>query len=60
MQAAALPLVPPLVIVILLSLPPEGPGEAAAERPSSPARAARLSLGGASMLTPDRAGGGIE
>ena len=38
--AAALPLVLPLVIVILLSLPPEDPGEAAAERPSSPARAA--------------------
>jgi hypothetical protein len=36
--AAALPLVLPLVIVILLALPPEGPGEAAAERPSSPAR----------------------
>ena len=58
--AAALPLVLPLVIVILLALPAEGPGEAAAERPSSPARAARLSLGGAGMLTPDRAGGGIE
>jgi len=56
--AAALPLVLPLVIVILLALPPTGPGEAAAERPASPARAARLSLGGASMLTPDRAGGG--
>ncbi len=39
--AAALPLVLPLVIVILLALPPEGPGKAAAERPSSPARAAR-------------------
>ena len=38
--AAALPLVLPLVIAILLSLPPEDPGEAAAERPSSPARAA--------------------
>jgi hypothetical protein len=38
--AAALPLVLPLVIVILLALPPEGPGEeAAAERPPSPARA---------------------
>jgi hypothetical protein len=39
--AAALPLVLPLVILILLSLPPEDPGEAAAERPSSPAGAAR-------------------
>jgi hypothetical protein len=38
--AAALPLVLPLVIVILLSLPPGDPEEAAAERPSSPARAA--------------------
>jgi len=50
--AAALPLVLPLVIVILLSLPPEDGVEAAAERPASPARAARLSLGGASTLTP--------
>jgi hypothetical protein len=69
--AAALPLVLPLVIVILLSLPPGDPGEVAAERPASQARAARLSLGGASTLTPgspggasrltpDRAGGGIE
>jgi hypothetical protein len=61
----------PLVAVILLSLPPGDPAEATAERPASPARAARLSLGGASTLTPgppggasrlapDRAGGGIE
>jgi hypothetical protein len=69
--AAALPLVLPLVAVILLALPPGDPAEATAERPASPARAARLSLGGASTLTPgppggasrlapDRAGGGIE
>ena len=38
--AAALPLVLPLVIVVLLSLPAGGPEEAAAERPSSPAGAA--------------------
>ena len=38
--AAALPLVLPLVIVVLLSLPSEGAPEAAAERPSSPAGAA--------------------
>ena len=69
--AAALPLALPLVAVILLSLPPGDPGEATAGRSASPARAARLSLGGASTLTPgppggasrlapDRAGGGIE